>query len=60
MPEITVPELIRLLEALPRPDDKAQRTQLREAIRNFDTKIKDENVFQHEILSSVMQDYLLS
>jgi len=60
MPEITVPELIKLLESFPLPEDKTQRTQLREAIRNFDTKIKDENVFQHEILSSVIQDSSLS
>ncbi|KAI1346011.1 S-adenosyl-L-methionine-dependent methyltransferase [Xylaria sp. FL0043] len=55
MSQVTAQELIQLLTVFPRPERRNERSQLREAINGFITRIKDEDILQHEILSSPLK-----
>ncbi|RYC58001.1 hypothetical protein CHU98_g8199 [Xylaria longipes] len=55
MSQVTVQDLIQLLASFPRPQGRNERDRLREAMHGLATKIKDEDVLQHEILSAPLQ-----
>ncbi|KAI0187020.1 S-adenosyl-L-methionine-dependent methyltransferase [Astrocystis sublimbata] len=55
MSQVNVQDLIQLLESFPRPQSRSDRNQLRDAMHKFSTKIQDEDVLQHEILSAPLR-----
>ncbi|KAI1299554.1 S-adenosyl-L-methionine-dependent methyltransferase [Xylaria venustula] len=54
MCQITLQDLIQLLTSFTRPENRNERSQLRKALHIFGTKIKDEDVLQHQILSALV------
>ncbi|KAI0867334.1 S-adenosyl-L-methionine-dependent methyltransferase [Hypoxylon argillaceum] len=55
MSQVIAQDLIRLLGSFPRPESPSERIQLLEALEGFTTKIKDENVLHHEIMSAPLK-----